>query len=153
MEKGAPADIQAVNRISVAPVRPRALIVVAVMSNVMGNFALGHGMRLLGETVSFSPLPYIEAFLHPWVAIGVALLCVWIVAQLSLLSRADLSYVLPVTAASYVLTALLGHYLLDERISLTRWFGIGAITVGVAIVGRTAPSTTPTHEPEDPVER
>ena len=33
------------------------------------------------------------------VAIGVLLLIVWLISQLSLLSRVDLSYVLPITSA------------------------------------------------------
>jgi uncharacterized membrane protein len=128
----------------VLPVRRvtiRVLVLVAVTGNVLGNFALSRGMRELGTVVTLSPLPYLHALLNPWVLTGVFLLIGWIVAQLSLLSRADLTYVLPVTAASYVCAAVLGMLFLGEQISPARWAGIFLITGGVALVGLTAPRT------------
>ncbi len=70
------------------------------------------------------------------------LLLVWFASQLSLLSWADLSYVIPITAASYVLTAVLGTVFLHEFISLSRWFGILAISMGVLLVIGTTPRAT-----------
>ncbi len=57
-------------------------------------------------------------------ALGVALLILWTLTHMALLSWADLSYVLPVTAIGYVLTSLSGKYLLGETISLEHWAGI-----------------------------
>lgn len=104
-------------------------------------------MRDIGRTVSFSPWPYLEALANPWIAGGVVLLAVWFLSQLSLLSWVDLSYFLPVTSVSYVLTAMLGKFFLDERVSFLRWTGIGLITLGVVVVGRTTPRTTSSHGP------
>jgi uncharacterized membrane protein len=84
---------------------------------------------------------------NPWVTLGVVLLIGWIVAELMLLSRADLSYVLPVTAITYVLTALLGDAFLGERVSAVRWAGVALITAGVMAVSRTAPRTTAERPP------
>ena len=83
------------------------------------------------------------ALLNVWVAGGICLLAVWMVSQLSLLSWADLSYVLPVTSASYVLTALVGAVVLHEYVPTVHWIGIGLIFMGVMLVGRTAPQTVP----------
>lgn len=121
----------------------RALIVAAIVLEVLGNFYLSMGMREVGRVVTLSPAPYVLALLNPWVALGVALLAGWMIAQLMLLSRADLSYVLPVTAISYVMTALMGELLLGEAVSAVHWTGIGLITLGVTVVSRTAPRTTP----------
>jgi uncharacterized membrane protein len=74
---------------------------------------------------------------------GVLLLAVFMISQLSLLSCADLSYVLPITAASYVLTALLGAVALGEYVSTAHWIGISMIFLGVTVVGRTSPRTVP----------
>lgn len=123
-----------------APVR---LIGVAVLTNAAGNFALSRGMRDLGETVTLSPLPYLAALANPWVFTGVCLLSAWLIAQLSLLSRADLSYVLPTTSLSYVLAAVLATIGLGERISAGRWTGILFIALGVWLVARTQPRTGP----------
>jgi uncharacterized membrane protein len=122
---------------------------VVIVSNVCGNFMLSIGMRQVGRTVTGSPLPYLAALLNPFVAAGVCLLACWLFSNLSLLSWADLSYVLPVTAIAYVLIALLGHFALGERVPGLHWAGILAITAGAVLVGRTTPTTTPVHREED----
>jgi len=117
----------------------------SVLSNVAGNSALTHGMQGIG-VVGNSPLDLIAALFHPWVALGVALLIVWTFAHMALLSWADLSYVMPVTAIGYVVTAFAGKLFLGEFVSPTRWLGILLITIGVALVGGTHPAspvTTP----------
>jgi len=121
----------------------RTVIALLVASNVLGNFSLSSGLHEVGRLVSFSPWPYIHAFVNPLVVLGVLLLIVWLISQLSLLSRVDLSYVLPVTSVSYGLTALMGEFLLHERVSTGRWIGIGMIGLGVSLVVRTVPRTAP----------
>src|ERR1700674_807337 len=123
--------------------RNRTVIALLVASNVLGNFTLSRGLHEVGRLVSFSPWPYIHAFVNPLVVLGVLLLLVWLISQLSLLSRLDLSSVLPVTSVSYVLTALMGEFLLHERVSTERWIGIGLIGLGVSLVARTVPRTAP----------
>jgi len=111
---------------------------VVVLSNVFGNFFLKKGMPPELPT----PWSYITVLFHPWVAFGVVLLILWMMSRMTLLSWADLSYVLPVTAIGYVLVALVGHILLDERIPMKRWAGIALIVAGVALVSLgTAPRT------------
>ena len=100
------------------------LAAVAVLSNVLGNFALSQGMRQFGAVVSLSVTSLLGALLNLWVACGILLLAVWMISQLSLLSWADLSYVLPITSSSYVLTAILGALALKEYVSPAHWIGI-----------------------------
>jgi drug/metabolite transporter (DMT)-like permease len=99
-------------------------------------------MRRVGRLAMGSPLAYVSALFEPFVTLGVCLLIIWLLSNMALLSWADLSYVLPVTAIGYVLVALAGVALLGERISPPRWAGIVLITAGVALVGRTPPSTS-----------
>ena len=120
-----------------------ALIV--IVANVSGNLMLSVGMRQVGRTLSPSPLPYLAAMLNPFVALGVCLLAIWLIATLSLLSWADLSYVLPVTAVAYVLNAVAGHFALGEHVSVPQWCGVVTITAGAILVGRTKPTTTSLH--------
>ena len=122
--------------------KTRIFTALVVLSNVLGNFSLAWGMRQVGRVVSLSPLPYVAALLNPWVALGVALLIVWVISQMTLLSWADLSYVLPVTSVGYVLTAITGRLFLSEHISIARWAGVTLIMAGVVFVGRTQHSTT-----------
>jgi len=122
--------------------RNQLLILVVILSNVIGNVTLGHGMRQTGAIVSASPLDYLKAFAQPWTVIGVVVLAGWMISNLALLSRADLSFVLPVTAAGYVLIALAGRFWLGEHISSLRWVGIAAIALGVILAEETPSRTT-----------
>jgi drug/metabolite transporter (DMT)-like permease len=127
--------------------RNQLLILVVILSNVIGNVTLSHGMRQTGAIVSASPLDYVRAFAKPWTIVGVSVLALWMLSNLALLSRADLSFVLPVTASGYVLVAIMGHFWLGEPISVVRWAGICAITLGVVLVEET-PSRTTDGSPE-----
>jgi uncharacterized membrane protein len=110
--------------------------IIVVLSSVFGNFFMKRGMPAQLTT----PLEYITVMFRPSVALGVALLIVWTLSRMALLSWADLSYVLPVTSIGYVLVAILGRVFLDERISVQRWAGIALIVGGVALVSvRSAP--------------
>jgi uncharacterized membrane protein len=123
---------------------------VAVLSNVLGNFALSQGMHQFGRILPVSMLSFLSALSNVWVASGICLLVIWMVSQLSLLSWADLSYVLPITAASYVLTAMLGAVALNEYVSPVHWIGISMIFLGVMVVSQTTPQTAKARVVEPP---
>jgi uncharacterized membrane protein len=129
--------------------RTRILTAVVIVTNVAGNILLSRGMHYMPDIVGFSPVPYFHAMLNPYVATGVAILVFWMIADLALLSLADLSFVLPVTATAYALIALVAHFVLDEKVSAVRWTGIGLITAGVMLVGKTPSRTTPEHHHVD----
>lgn len=116
------------------------LTLAVILANVLGNFSLSWGMKhgpgLLG------PLGLLKALLSPWVLLGITLLVLWLLTRLTLLSWADLTFVLPVTAVGYVLTALMGRYFLGETVSWQRWAGTLLIMAGTILVGTTRPDTT-----------
>ena len=56
---------------------------------------------------------------------------------LTLLSRASVSQVLPLTAIDYVVVAFLAQLLLAEAVTPARWAGILLIGAGVFLVSRT----------------
>lgn len=126
--------------------KTRLFTAIVVVTNVSGNSALTHGMHSLGD-IGNSPLALIGALFHPWVALGVALLIVWTFTYMALLSWADLSYVLPVTAIGYVLTALSGIFVLGETVPLSHWLGILLIAAGATLVGLTSPTTVMENPP------
>jgi drug/metabolite transporter (DMT)-like permease len=114
-----------------------------------GDASLARGMRDFGS-VTRDNLPHLlTALLNPWVLGGIVLLLLFFASYLSSLSWADLTYVLPATALSYVMMALLGKYFLHENVTLWRWLGIALITLGVGFVA-TGPEKTPGahHSPE-----
>lgn len=112
-----------------------------ILSNVLGNLALSWGMKhnaLAGDGI----VDYIKAIFNPYVLVGIALLILWMLSRMALLSWADLSYVLPVTSIGYVLAAVTGTLFLGEHISGLRWVGTLFIMAGAILVGRTSARTT-----------
>src|SRR5271157_3218735 len=95
------------------------------------------GVRRHSTLVGGSPMQYLRVMGDPWVAFGISLLIVWLLSRMALLSWADLSYVVPVTAIGYVLNALMGRVFLGEQVSGWRWAGTLLIVAGIALVGST----------------
>ena len=108
---------------------------VVILTNSLGNFFIARGMRAIPQQVQ-SPLDLIQAIFSPWVALGIALLITWLLSRIAFFSFADLSYVLPVTSLGYVLSAVMGHFLLGESITPLRWLGTLFIFAGAVLVGR-----------------
>jgi drug/metabolite transporter (DMT)-like permease len=121
--------------------KTRVFTALVIVTNVVGNLLLSMGMRQVGSMLGRPPVAYIQALFHPLVAAGVALLIVWMISQMTLLSWADLSYVMPITSLGYVLAALAGRVFLNEQVTWQRWGGIGLIMFGVLLVSRTKPLT------------
>ena len=92
-----------------------------------------HFPRLL----AFEPLPYLQALLNPFVALGIAMLILALLTRMALLSVADLSFVLPLTATGYIISAMLGKAFLGEDVGSNRWLGACLIFFGVVLVGTT----------------
>ena len=117
-----------------------AFAAIVVLSNVVGNLFLKWGMGQADEITS-SPLSFIRAIFNPWVSFGICLLIVWLLSKMFLLSWADLSFVLPVTAFGYVLTTVFSRLFLGEHISAARWAGTFLIAAGSILVGLGTPHT------------
>jgi drug/metabolite transporter (DMT)-like permease len=69
-----------------------------------------------------------------WIWIGVAMMALAFFSLLLLLSFEQVSFVVPVTALSYLVGAIGGAFFLGERVSLQRWIGIALVCVGVTLV-------------------
>jgi len=119
-----------------------------VLFNAVGNLCLAWGMKHLTESMGWNPLGYLRAILNPFVAGGIALLILWLLTRMALMSWADLSFALPLTGVGYVLAAVLGRVFLDEAVSPKHWIGTLLIFAGAAIVGTTTHQTEPRPEPE-----
>jgi uncharacterized membrane protein len=119
-----------------------AVVLLFIALRAVGNLSLAWGMKHFPKSMSANPLPFIEAMFHPIVAFGVAALVLALLVRMALLSMADLSYVLPVTAIGYVIATFLGKTFLHEDVSAQRWLGTVLIFIGAVLVGSTAHSTT-----------
>lgn len=118
------------------------LLAVDVLGNSFGNLELARGMYRM-PPFSFNILGtfIVHLVLNPDILAGTALTATYTLAQLSLFSWADLSYVIPCTASTYVVSTLLGRFILGEAVDVQRWIGVAAISLGVILVAETPVAT------------
>jgi uncharacterized membrane protein len=119
--------------------KTRFFLILVILTQPVGNLALTVGMK---HRTLASPLDYVVAIFSPYVVLGIVFLVVWLLSRMALLSWADMSYVLPITAIGYIANALLGRFVLQEQVSATRWMGTLLIFAGTALVSLT-PARTP----------
>ncbi len=123
-------------------------IAIAVLANSFGNLMLSIGMDRM-PAFAHAPLPHylLSMLANPFLLPGAGLTAVYTFAQLSLFSWADLSYVVPCTASSYIVTTLLGEFVLGEKVRWDCWLGVLLIFCGVTLVARTPVATKEHHPP------
>lgn len=120
----------------IAPGRGGVILVmlVAVVALAAGETALSKGMKQLDRLQGGWVDQAISVARSGWIAAGLVLLLAHLGLYMFALKSADLSFALPLTAASYPLAALLARFYLHEQVSLSRGLGTLVITLGVAIV-------------------
>jgi len=117
------------------------LVLIAAVIGGTGHVMLSKGMKTVGDLTE-APSSMLggmvgRAVSNPWLLLGVALQATFFFLYLTLLSRAHVSQVLPMTAIDYIVVALLAQLLLAETVTPVRWAGIGFIVAGVFLVSRT----------------
>lgn len=125
--------------------RTYQLLILVLLLRPFGNLSLAWGMKHFSQIVSLSPLPYLRAMLDPYVAAGIVLLILALLVRMALLSLADLTYVVPMTAGGYVISTVLARVFLQENVSVEGWIGTFLVFLGTALVGPTSrtSATTP----------
>jgi ceramide glucosyltransferase len=114
------------------------MVLVIVFSNAAGDVFLTKGMKQIGDISVLRPFQVLQTIRqilsNPNFLAGIACLTLSFFSFLSVLSWADLSFVIPATAIYYVVTVLGAKFLLGERIDLMRWAGTLLVCLGVALV-------------------
>jgi drug/metabolite transporter (DMT)-like permease len=132
--------------LSTAYFRIHIAILLLVIFGPLGNVLLGKGMKQIGPVLSTSPQQFARVLLlvvqSPAIWLGIAALLAFFATYMVVLSWADYSYVQPASSVAYIVVALLGRFVLDERVSLIGWMGVLVICAGVFVVGQTHPRTT-----------
>ncbi len=112
-----------------------ALIVVA---GTGGELCVSRAMKVVGEAPSLRPIEVAKVVLRalrvPWMWLGVGMMALAFFSLLGALSIYNVSFVVPVTALSYVAGAFGGVVFLREHVSSERWLGVLLISIGVALV-------------------
>ena len=114
------------------------LFVLIIVVGTGGELCLGRAMKETGELKRLHPADAVSllwrALRVKWIWIGVAMMATAFFSLLLLLSFEDVSFVVPVTALSYLVGAVGGIFFLGERIPWQRWIGIGLVSIGVTLV-------------------
>jgi len=120
--------------------KARVLVVMffAVVFGAFGDVSLSRGMKSIAAMPLSGPVhAFVAVFTNVYVLGGIVLLIGFLALYLASLSWESLSFVLPLTAADYVLVTLLAHFLLAEDVSPVRWLGSIMVALGIALVART----------------
>lgn len=122
-------------------IKTLVLVLIATIIGGVGHVMLAKGMKSIGDLTE-APRERLGAMIgravvNPWVLGGVAFQASFFFMYLSLLSRADVSQVLPLTAFDYIVVTLLAQVLLAEAVTPVRWSGVALIVAGVFLVSRT----------------
>jgi drug/metabolite transporter (DMT)-like permease len=114
------------------------LFFLIVVAGTGGELCVSRAMKVVGEAPSLLPTEVAKVILRalrvPWMWLGVGMMAVAFFSLLGALSIYDVSFVVPVTALSYVAGAFGGVVFLRERVSFQRWFGVSLVAVGVVLV-------------------
>ena len=122
-------------------IKTLVLVLIAGLLGGTGHVLLSKGMKTVGDLTE-APTSLIggmvaRAVSNPWLLVGVVLQASFFFLYLTLLSRDDVSKILPMTAFDYIVVATLAAIILDEPVTPARWTGIGFIVLGVFLVSRT----------------
>ena len=113
-------------------------IAIVVLGGTGGDIAVSHAMKRIGDVHPLTPSAILRAlgraFTMGWIWIGIGLMAVSFFSLLALLSWADVSLVVPLTALSYVAGAFGAKFLLHEQVTPLRWAGVVLVCMGVALI-------------------
>ncbi len=113
-------------------------IAIIVTATTVGEVCQAKGMRQHGEIHDFRPGALgrvVSAIARNALIVGsVVAMAVSFFAYLGLLTVAELSFAVPVTAVTYVLETVLAKYVLHEQVSWVRWAGASLVIGGVTLV-------------------
>jgi drug/metabolite transporter (DMT)-like permease len=109
-----------------------------VLAGTGGELCVSRAMKIVGEARSFRPSDIADHILKalrvPWMWLGVGMMATGFFALLGALSMFNVSFVVPVTALSYVAGAFGGAAFLGERVNRERWLGVLLVAIGVTLV-------------------
>lgn len=127
--------------------RMLTILAIALVFEAIGVVFLSHGLKQIGEVKQVS-VAEVAALLgrgitNYHIVFGVFFEALFFVGLLMLMSRADVSFVWPLTSLSFVVTTIAAQLYLHEQVSPLRWFGVCLIMMGAALITWTEKSKAP----------
>jgi drug/metabolite transporter (DMT)-like permease len=119
--------------------KPLFCVFFSILLGVIGQLLMKVGLTRLGElnlTLKTLPSLIYQFLTTPYILLGFLCYIISSVTWLVALSKLELSYIYPMVSLSYVLVVGASIVFLGERVSLTRWAGVGIIIAGVLLLSR-----------------
>lgn len=114
------------------------ILTVGLLFEAVGVVYLSRGLKQVGDlrTVSIAEVTRVvkEGVTNRHLLTGVLFEALFFGCLLVLMSKADVSFIWPLTALGYLLTTLAAKLILREEVSLLRWSGVLLIVLGAALV-------------------
>jgi drug/metabolite transporter (DMT)-like permease len=114
------------------------LFAMIIVLGTCGEMCVSRAMKVVGEVKDFRPLAIVRVILRAlrvgWMWAGVGMMATAFFALLGALSVENVSFVVPVTALSYLAGACGGAFFLGERVTPQRWLGVALVVIGVTLV-------------------
>ncbi|GAC1617045.1 MAG: hypothetical protein PVS2B2_06310 [Candidatus Acidiferrum sp.] len=116
----------------------KLLLALLILGSTGGEIAVTYGMKATGEPARLRPVALLKflgrAVCNGWFWVGIPLMAMSFYSLLVLLSWKPISYVIPMSALSYVVGTLGAKYILGEDVTTARWMGVCLVCAGVALV-------------------
>jgi drug/metabolite transporter (DMT)-like permease len=114
------------------------MIAIVVLGGSAGDVFVTKGMKQIGEISTVRPRRLasiaIRVLANKNFLTGIFFMACSFFAFLAVLSWADLSFVLPATSLSFVITTFGAKFILKEKISRVRLAGTLLVCLGVALI-------------------
>jgi drug/metabolite transporter (DMT)-like permease len=114
------------------------MLLTNVLSTSAGDVFITRGMKQVGEisTLRLRTLLGIavRVLSNTDFLAGVLCMAVSFFSFLAVLSRADMSFVVPITSLAYAVSTIGAKFILKERVNPLRWAGTLLVCVGAALV-------------------
>jgi drug/metabolite transporter (DMT)-like permease len=118
-----------------------AVLLAIILTASCGDALLSRGMAQAGPSDIHHLGLLVSALTNPNIVAGIVLLIGFFGCYMTALSWADLTFVMPATAFSNVMVALISRFVLHEHLSLSRWIGILLLTSAVGFVANSPART------------
>jgi drug/metabolite transporter (DMT)-like permease len=130
------------------------ILLVSLVFEAVGVVCLNKGLRQMGEitVINWMEIKRLAAIglTNPYLLLGIFFEALFFAGLLVLLSRAEVSFVWPLTSLGFVITTLAAHFILHEKVTLIRWSGVCLIVLGAWMVSWTEAHKSPAPPPVQP---
>jgi drug/metabolite transporter (DMT)-like permease len=115
-----------------------SILLIALIFEAVGVVFLSRGLKQIGELTEPSAAGVARlvaaGVTNAHILVGVFFEALFFVGLLMLMSKADVSFVWPLTSLSFVVTTVAAKLYLHEHVPPLRWSGVCLIMLGAALI-------------------